>query len=91
MASMGSGKCRFSVSSRPRRTALIGTATLKAEEPPSAILLAHAAFLSAQKHAQRRAALWYPFAANKLEKCGIVSVFLIPRLEEFTSDCIRNL
>ncbi|KZP10535.1 hypothetical protein FIBSPDRAFT_1051266 [Athelia psychrophila] len=42
-----------------------------AEEPPSALLLAHAALLSAQKLSRRRAALWYLFAANRLEKCGI--------------------
>ncbi|KAJ7071158.1 ER-golgi trafficking TRAPP I complex 85 kDa subunit-domain-containing protein [Mycena amicta] len=42
-----------------------------AEEPPSALLLAHAALLSARKSARRRAALWYLFAANRLEKCGI--------------------
>lgn len=39
----------------------------------SGLLLAHAALLSARKHARRRAALWYLFAANRLEKCGIVS------------------
>ncbi|KAH7885908.1 ER-golgi trafficking TRAPP I complex 85 kDa subunit-domain-containing protein, partial [Phlebopus sp. FC_14] len=42
-----------------------------AEEPPAALLLAHAALLSARKNAKRRAALWYLFAANRLEKCGI--------------------
>lgn len=57
--------------------ALIRTATLKAEEPPAALLLAHGAFLSAQKNAKRRAALWYLFAANRLEKCGIVGFSLI--------------
>ncbi|KAJ7783643.1 ER-golgi trafficking TRAPP I complex 85 kDa subunit-domain-containing protein [Mycena maculata] len=41
------------------------------EEPPSALLLAHAALLSARKSATRRAALWYLSAANRLEKCGI--------------------
>ncbi|KAJ7125714.1 ER-golgi trafficking TRAPP I complex 85 kDa subunit-domain-containing protein [Mycena crocata] len=41
------------------------------EEPPSALLLAHAALLSARKSAGRRAALWYLSAANRLEKCGI--------------------
>ncbi|KAJ6574977.1 ER-golgi trafficking TRAPP I complex 85 kDa subunit-domain-containing protein [Mycena capillaripes] len=41
------------------------------EEPPSALLLAHAALLSARKLARRRAALWYLSAANRLEKCGI--------------------
>src|ERR1700691_4092176 len=52
---------------------------MKAEEPPSALLLAHAALLSARKHARRRAALWYLFAANRLEKCGFVSGhFLCP-------------
>lgn len=52
---------------------LIGQGPMKAEEPPSALLLAHAALLSARKHARRRAALWYLFAANRLEKCGFVS------------------
>ncbi|KAL4266576.1 ER-golgi trafficking TRAPP I complex 85 kDa subunit-domain-containing protein [Pleurotus pulmonarius] len=41
------------------------------EEPHSALLLAHAAFLSFRKRAKRRAALWYVYAANRLEKCGI--------------------
>jgi len=77
MAGMGSRKRRFLVSSLPHRTALIGTATLKAEEPPAALLLAHAAFLSAQKNAKRRAALWYLFAASRLEKCGIVGLDLV--------------
>lgn len=47
---------------------------LKAEEAPSALLLAHAALLSARKHAGRRAALLYVSAANRLEKCGIVGL-----------------
>ena len=47
----------------------------KAEEAPSALLLAQAALLSAKKQARRRAALWYVFAAGRLEKCGIVSFF----------------
>jgi hypothetical protein len=46
---------------------------MKAEEAPSALLLAHAALLSARKQARRKAALWYLFAANRLEKCGIAS------------------
>lgn len=63
--------------SGPRRMALIRTATLKAEEPPAALLLAQAASSSAQKNARRRAALWYLFAANRLEKCGIVGLYLV--------------
>ena len=47
----------------------------KAEEAPSALLLAQAALLSAKKQARRRAALWYVSAAGRLEKCGIVSSF----------------
>jgi hypothetical protein len=47
----------------------------KAEEAPSALLLAQAALLSAKKQATRRAALWYVSAAGRLEKCGIVSPF----------------
>ena len=46
---------------------------LKAEEAPSALLLAHAALLSTKKKARRKAALWYVSAATRLEKCGIVS------------------
>ncbi|KAF9076140.1 ER-golgi trafficking TRAPP I complex 85 kDa subunit-domain-containing protein [Rhodocollybia butyracea] len=42
-----------------------------AEEPPSALLLAHAAFISSKKQAFRRAGFWYLLAANRLEKCGI--------------------
>ena len=45
----------------------------KAEEPPTALLLAHAAFLTTKKNAFRRASLWYLFAADRLEKAGIVS------------------
>jgi hypothetical protein len=43
------------------------------EEPPSALLVAHAALLSARKAARRRAGLWYLYAANRLEKSGVVS------------------
>jgi hypothetical protein len=46
----------------------------QAEEAPAALLLAHAAQLSVIKGARRRAALWFLLAANRLEKCGIVSV-----------------
>ncbi|PSS37571.1 hypothetical protein PHLCEN_2v587 [Hermanssonia centrifuga] len=44
-----------------------------AEEPPSALLLGHAASLSARKQSRRRASLWYLYAADRLEKAGIVS------------------
>ncbi|KAF9475629.1 hypothetical protein BDN70DRAFT_883515 [Pholiota conissans] len=46
-------------------------AASNAEEAPLALLLAHAALLSAKKGAWRRAALWYVLAATRLEKCGI--------------------
>ena len=49
------------------------TVAIKAEEPPTAMLYAQAAFLSELKGARRRAALWYLIAADKLEKTGIVS------------------
>ncbi|KAH9950452.1 ER-golgi trafficking TRAPP I complex 85 kDa subunit-domain-containing protein [Amylocystis lapponica] len=42
-----------------------------AEEPPTALLLAHAAFLSEKKGSRRRSALWYLASANRLEKTGI--------------------
>ncbi|KAF9229138.1 hypothetical protein BS17DRAFT_742850 [Gyrodon lividus] len=59
-----------------------------AEEPPSALLLAHAAFLSARKNAKRRAALWYLFAANRLEKCGIkpLTMYFLRRAHELFSN-----
>jgi hypothetical protein len=44
----------------------------KAEESPSAILLAQSAIMCTAKLATRRAALLYFTAANRLEKCGIV-------------------
>ncbi|KAI0361180.1 hypothetical protein OH77DRAFT_1417397 [Trametes cingulata] len=46
-------------------------AASSAEEPPTAILYAHAAFLSELKGGRRRAAFWYLIAAEKLEKTGI--------------------
>lgn len=49
---------------------LVSTAG-SAEEPHAALLLGHAALLSTMKRAKRRAALWYLFAANRLEKCGV--------------------
>ncbi|KAF5375128.1 hypothetical protein D9758_000414 [Tetrapyrgos nigripes] len=51
-------------------------AARSAEEPPLAILLGHAAFLSARKKARRRAALWYLTAANRLEKKPLTMYFL---------------
>ncbi|GBE78241.1 hypothetical protein SCP_0111240 [Sparassis crispa] len=42
-----------------------------ADEPPAALLLAHAAFLSERKGRRRRSALWYLSAADRLEKAGI--------------------
>jgi hypothetical protein len=44
----------------------------KAEESPSAILLAQSAIMYTAKRATRRATLLYFTAANRLEKCGIV-------------------
>ncbi|KAH9858208.1 ER-golgi trafficking TRAPP I complex 85 kDa subunit-domain-containing protein [Lenzites betulinus] len=46
-------------------------AASSAEEPPTAILYAHAAFLSESKGGRRKAAFWYLAAAEKLEKTGI--------------------
>ncbi|KAI0094770.1 ER-golgi trafficking TRAPP I complex 85 kDa subunit-domain-containing protein [Irpex rosettiformis] len=47
-----------------------------AEEPPTALLLGHAAFLSSKKGARRRSALWYLHAADRLEKAGIKPIAL---------------
>ncbi|KAG9314249.1 ER-golgi trafficking TRAPP I complex 85 kDa subunit-domain-containing protein [Chiua virens] len=64
-----------------------------AEEPPAALLLAHAAFLSVQKKAKRRAALWYLFAANQLEKCGIkpLTMFFLRKAHELFSNQPQKL
>ncbi|KZS95953.1 hypothetical protein SISNIDRAFT_451603 [Sistotremastrum niveocremeum HHB9708] len=45
----------------------------QADEPPAALLFAHAALLCERRGrgTTRRAALWYALAARKLEKCGI--------------------
>ncbi|KAG6841941.1 hypothetical protein C0991_005121 [Blastosporella zonata] len=58
------------------------------EEPPSALLLAHAALLSSRKQANRRAALWYLSAANRLEKCGIkpLTMFFLRRAHELYNE-----
>ncbi|KAI6119835.1 ER-golgi trafficking TRAPP I complex 85 kDa subunit-domain-containing protein [Pisolithus croceorrhizus] len=63
------------------------------EETPTALLLAHAALLSARKQAKRRAALWYFFAASKLQKCGIkpLAMYLLRRAHEILSDRPRKL
>ncbi|KAH9837148.1 ER-golgi trafficking TRAPP I complex 85 kDa subunit-domain-containing protein [Rhodofomes roseus] len=55
-----------------------------AEEPPSMILYAHAAFLSERKNARRRSALWYLLAADHLEKAGTKSLamFLFRRAHD---------
>ncbi|KAL4070824.1 ER-golgi trafficking TRAPP I complex 85 kDa subunit-domain-containing protein [Scleroderma citrinum] len=55
-----------------------------AEEAPSALLLAHAALLSVRKQTRRRAALWYFFAATKLQKCGIkpLAMYFLRRAHE---------
>lgn len=62
----------------------------KAEEPPTALLLGHAAFLSARKGAHRRAALWYLRAADRLEKAGIVSISKHNNLENKSGVCSSN-
>ncbi|KIO08413.1 hypothetical protein M404DRAFT_134508 [Pisolithus tinctorius Marx 270] len=63
------------------------------EEAPSALLLAHAALLSVRKQAKRRAALWYFFAASKLQKCGIkpLAMYFLRRAHEILSDKPRKL
>ena len=58
--------------SRPAANYENANGVITAEEPPTAILYAHAAFLSESKRSRRRAALWYLVAAEKLEKTGIV-------------------
>ena len=62
---------------------------LKAEEPPTAMLYAQAAFLSEIKGARRRAALWYLIAADKLEKTGIVCLNCIPLSMSRINDLCR--
>lgn len=57
-----------------------------AEEPPAALLLAHAALLGVRKNTKRRAALWYFLAANRLEKCGIkpLTIYFLRRAHELS-------
>ncbi len=38
-----------------------------------AILICQAALMSLRKGCRRLASMWYVFAANRLEKCGLVS------------------
>ena len=45
---------------------------MQAEEPSLALLLAQGALISLRKGSRRTAAMWYVFAANRLEKCGVV-------------------
>lgn len=49
------------------------TQNQQSEEAPPALLLAQAAQMCARKGSLRRATLCYVAAANRLEKCGIVS------------------
>ncbi|KAG6832288.1 hypothetical protein H0H92_003521 [Tricholoma furcatifolium] len=60
--------------------------SIKSEEPPSALLLAHAALLSSRKKANRRASLWYLSAANRLEKCGIVRAYELNDVDTIQAD-----
>ncbi|TBU62053.1 ER-golgi trafficking TRAPP I complex 85 kDa subunit-domain-containing protein [Dichomitus squalens] len=65
-------------------------AASSAEEPPTAILYAHAAFLSELRGARRRAALWYLVAADKLEKTGIkpLALFFFRKAHDLYQDHI---
>lgn len=75
MARMGSWLGTWLLQRFVRNTdSLTRMGMFKAEEPPSALLFGHAALLSVRKNARRRAALFYLFAANKLEKYGIVRI-----------------
>ncbi|KAK1228620.1 hypothetical protein PQX77_008273 [Marasmius sp. AFHP31] len=62
-------------------------AAANSEEATSAVLLAHAAFLSVKKHSGRRAAYWYFCAANRLEKCGIkpLTMFFLRKAQSLWS------
>ncbi|TFY57186.1 hypothetical protein EVJ58_g7180 [Rhodofomes roseus] len=64
--------------------AMVSRIAEAAEEPPSMILYAHAAFLSERKNARRRSALWYLLAADHLEKAGTKSLamFLFRRAHD---------
>jgi len=59
-------------------------ASASADEPPLALLLAQAAYFSIRKQASRRAALWYLFAASRLEKSGIkpLTMYFLRRAHE---------
>ncbi|EMD42167.1 hypothetical protein CERSUDRAFT_90771 [Gelatoporia subvermispora B] len=66
----------------------------RAEEPPSALLLAHAAFLSEKKGSRRRSTLWYLFSADRLERSGIkpLAMYLFRRAHElFETPPAKNI
>ncbi|KAI0686194.1 ER-golgi trafficking TRAPP I complex 85 kDa subunit-domain-containing protein [Earliella scabrosa] len=70
-----------------------GAFVYAAEEPPTATLYAHAAFLSELKGARRRAALWYLVAADKPD--GTLSSLTVTVREtsskdvDTTQDCVE--
>ncbi|KAG8949630.1 hypothetical protein FRC04_008376 [Tulasnella sp. 424] len=54
------------------------------EEAPFALLIAQAALMCLRKGFRRVAAMWYVFAANRLEKCGVkpLTMYLLKRAHE---------
>ncbi|KIO33692.1 hypothetical protein M407DRAFT_231895, partial [Tulasnella calospora MUT 4182] len=54
------------------------------EEAPFGLLIAQAALMSLRKGFRRVAAMWYIFAANRLEKCGVkpLTMYLLKRAHE---------
>jgi hypothetical protein len=76
MARLGGWQCVSRLFNCLESAGHLSPRSIKAEEMPSALLLAQAALLSARKNLRRKAALWYLFAANRLEMCGNVRTFL---------------
>lgn len=65
------------VSNQFKRLEWLVSRRIQTEEAPMALLMAQAALMSLRKGFRRVSAMWYVFAANRLEKCGVVSV-LVP-------------
>jgi hypothetical protein len=62
----------------PPRGGLTHKLSIQSEEATSALLLAQSAQMCARKGSLRRATLCYVAAANRLDKCGIVSPDIFP-------------
>lgn len=71
VAGLGRGRRKFATRPCCETDSDLGF-LLQTEEAPFALLIAQAALMCLRKGFRRVAAMWYVFAANRLEKCGVV-------------------